>query len=195
MNENPVTLEVVDDPARIARIKARRERVQRNRDWLEAHLPELLPRAYGKLVAVAGQEACIVETEEEARAWARDAHPEDDELVIRVIPPEHVLANNPYPIAFEVETDPEVLAEVHAIDRQAKLNGDWLESHWADILPEARGKFVAVAGQEAFIADTHEEAWARARAAHPEDHGAISQYVRLGRGPRIYAHRRQVAGG
>lgn len=53
---------------------------------------------------------------------------------------------------------------------------------------------MAVAGQEAFIADTHEEAWAKARAAHPDDDGAISQYVRFARGPRIYANRRQMVG-
>ena len=161
MNENPVAVEDGKDPARIARIRARRERAQRNRDWLDAHLAELLPRAYGKLVAVAGQEALIAETEEEARAWARAAHPEDDGLVIRSIPPELVMSLNEPLATLEIETDPEVIAEVHEINRQAELNSDWLESHWADILPEVRGKFVAVAGQEAFIADTHEEAWAR----------------------------------
>ncbi len=144
-------------------------------------------------MAVAGQEAFIAETTEEAKAWARAAHPEDDGLVIRVVPEEH-LARSPYPVVFEIETDPDELAETHAVQRHAKLNSDWLESHWADILPQARGKFVAVAGQEAFIADTPEEAWARARAAHPEDIGAISQYVRASRGPRIYAHRWRVAG-
>jgi hypothetical protein len=194
MNENPVAVESGKDPARIALIRARQERAQRNRDWLDAHLPELLPQAYGKLVAVAGQEAFIAETEEEAKAWARTAHPEDDGLVIRVVPEEHVAAS-PYPVVFEIETDPDELAEIHEIDRQAKLNSDWLEAHWADILPQARGKFLAVAGQEAFIADTHEEAWTRAKAAHPEDRGAISQHVRASRGPRIYAHHWQVAGG
>jgi hypothetical protein len=194
MNENPVAIENGHDPARMARIKARRERAQRNRDWLDAHLNELLPQAYGKLVAVAGQEAFIAETTEEAKAWARAAHPEDIGLVIRVVPEEHV-ARTPYLATFEIETDPEEIAEGDAVRRQAKLNRDWLESHWADILPEARGKFVAVAGQEAFIADTDAEAWARAKAAHPEDRGAISRYVRASRGPRIYAHHWQVGGG
>jgi hypothetical protein len=54
MNENPVTVENGNDPALIARIRARRERAQRNRAWLDAHLDELLPQAYGKLVAAAG---------------------------------------------------------------------------------------------------------------------------------------------
>ena len=52
-----------------------------------------------------------------------------------------------------------------------------------------RGKFVAVAGQEAFIADTPEEAWAWAAKTHPEDDGALIRHVRVGQGPRIYANR------
>jgi hypothetical protein len=72
-------------------------------------------------------------------------------------------------------------------------NADWLAAHWPDLLPQARGRFVAVAGQQAFVADTAAEAWAQARAAHPQDDGAILQYVRCDQGPRIYAHRRQMA--
>jgi hypothetical protein len=56
------------------------------------------------------------------------------------------------------------------------------------LLPQARGKFVAVAAQEAHIAETPEEAWTWAKSAHPEDDGALVQYVRTGTGPRIYAH-------
>ena len=74
-------------------------------------------------------------------------------------------------------------------------NAEWLAAHWADLLPRARGRFVAVAGQQAFLADTAAQAWAQARAAHPEDDGAILQYVRDSQGPRIYAHRREVAQG
>jgi hypothetical protein len=72
-------------------------------------------------------------------------------------------------------------ADVNPQDRaqleRFKRNSDWLQSHWADLLPQARGKHLAVAGQEAFIADTPEEAWALALAAHPEDDGVLSQYV------------------
>ena len=82
-------------------------------------------------------------------------------------------------------------ADVNPQDRaqleRFKRNSDWLQSHWADLLPQARGKHLAVAGQEAFIADTPEEAWALARAAHPEDDGVLSQYVFPNTWPRIYA--------
>jgi hypothetical protein len=191
MNENPVTLERANDPALLARTKARRERAQRNRDWLDAHLDELLPEAYGKLVAVAGQEPFIAETEEEARAWARAAHPEDDGLVIRVVPHEDVIDPKVNPVALEIEivTDPQEIATRRAQDERFKRNSDWLQAHWADLLPQVLGKHLVVAGQEAFIADTPGEARAMAKAAHPDDDGPFCQYVLPHRGPRIYANR------
>ena len=86
--------------------------------------------------------------------------------------------------------DPAETARCRAQNERAKRNNDWLQAHWNELLPQARGKFVAVAGQEAFIADSAGKAWRVARAAHPEDDGAVSQYVFPGRGPRIYACRR-----
>jgi len=91
-------------------------------------------------------------------------------------------------MVIEEVTDPEEIERSRAQFARAKLNSDWLQANWPDLLPAALGKFVAVAGQEAFIADTAEEAWALATAAHPEDNGAIDQYVRPERGPWIYAH-------
>jgi len=93
-------------------------------------------------------------------------------------------------ITIEAVTDPAELVRHQAHRERADRNCAWLETHWAELLPRALGKHIAVAGQEVFVADTHEQAWALARAAHPEDTGAISQYVRPERGPRIYAHPR-----
>jgi len=76
-------------------------------------------------------------------------------------------------LIIEEVHDPAEAARFRAQHEQAKRNDDWLQAHWADVLPQARGKFLAVAGQEAHIAETPEEAWAWAEAAHPEDHGAI----------------------
>jgi hypothetical protein len=90
---------------------------------------------------------------------------------------------------LEEVTDPTEIARSRAQDERARQNAAWLQAHWADVLPRARGRFLAVAGQEAFLGDTPEEAWALARAAHPEDDGAISQYVPSQGGPRIYGHR------
>ena len=70
---------------------------------------------------------------------------------------------------FQIEevNDPVEIARCEAQDERARRNSDWLRSQWADLLPQARGKFVAVPGQQAFIADTPEGAWAMARAAYP----------------------------
>ena len=88
---------------------------------------------------------------------------------------------------IEEVTDPNEIARARRQRDHARRNSDWLQKHWPELLPAARGKFIAVAGQEAFIADSAEEAWAVANAAHPDDDGIVDQYVRPERGPRIYA--------
>ena len=91
---------------------------------------------------------------------------------------------------IEEVSDPDEIRRSQAQDARHRRNSVWLQAHWEDILPQARGKFIAVAGQEAFIAETPAEAWAWAEATHPEDNGAIVRYVRTQRGPRLYADRR-----
>lgn len=91
-------------------------------------------------------------------------------------------------LVVEEVTDPDEIARTRAQLERTRLNSRWLSGHWPELLPAAHGRFIAVAGQEAFIADTAEEAWSQAMAAHPEDDGAIDQYVRPERGPRIYAY-------
>ena len=86
--------------------------------------------------------------------------------------------------------DPNEVARAQAQDARHRRNSEWLQTHWADVLPQARGKFLAVAGQEPFIADTPAAAWAWIDAMHPEDDGAIVQYIRPETGPRIYVDRR-----
>jgi hypothetical protein len=92
-------------------------------------------------------------------------------------------------LTIEEVTDPVQTARAREQHERARRNSYWLQAHWPDLLPRARGRHVAVAGQEAFIADTPEEAWAMAMAAHPDDTGALLQYVRPEQGPRIYAYR------
>jgi len=96
-------------------------------------------------------------------------------------------------LTLEEVNDPVVIARARAQHDRAKRNSKWLQAHWPDLLPQARGKYLAVAGQEAFIADTPEEAWAMARAAHPDDDGTLSRYVFPNTWPRIYAYRGRVA--
>lgn len=88
---------------------------------------------------------------------------------------------------IEEVSDPDEIRRSRAQDKRHRRNSTWLQAHWGDVLPQARGRFVAVAGQEAFIAETPVEAWAWVEATHPEDNGAIVRYVRTQRGPRLYA--------
>ncbi len=78
---------------------------------------------------------------------------------------------------------------IRARQERSRRNSEWLQTHWDQLLPEAFGKFVAVAGEEAFIADTPQQAWAWAGEKHPEDDSATVQYVNPHRGPKIYANR------
>ena len=93
---------------------------------------------------------------------------------------------------FELQevTDPAVIAEFREVDEQAKRNGDWLQAHWPDLLPEALGKCLVVAGQEAFVSDSPDDALSKARAAHPDDKGMLVQYVLPHKGLRVYGIRR-----
>jgi hypothetical protein len=92
-------------------------------------------------------------------------------------------------LIVEDVTDPSEIARVHAQHDQARKNSAWLQAHWADVLPRAFGKFIAVAGQEVHVAETPEEARSWARTAHPEDRGALVEYVLPPGGPRFYANR------
>ena len=89
-------------------------------------------------------------------------------------------------LTMEVVEPADVNPQHRAQLERFKRNSDWLQSHWDDLLPRARGKHLVVAGQEALIADTPEEAWALARAAHPEADGVLSQYVFPNKWPRIF---------
>ncbi|HEV3003394.1 MAG TPA: hypothetical protein VGX78_02990 [Pirellulales bacterium] len=91
-------------------------------------------------------------------------------------------------LEIEEIREPDLFSQRVRQGARAKLNRDWLSAHWTDVLPAARGRFLAVAGQEAFIADTARQAWDLAGAAHPEDDGAICQYIYREVGPRIYGN-------
>ena len=80
-------------------------------------------------------------------------------------------------ITMEIVDPSGVNAQVRAQNERARLSSEWLESHWPDLLPLARGKLIAIAGQQAFIADTPGSARESARAAHPDDDGLLSRHV------------------
>jgi hypothetical protein len=98
------------------------------------------------------------------------------------------------PFMLEEITDPALLAECDAVDRAYDLNEQWLKAHWNEVFPMARGKVLAVAEQELFIADTTEEVLTQAWAAHPKAKGIICQYVSPHTGPKVYACRPRLRG-
>lgn len=93
---------------------------------------------------------------------------------------------------IEEVTDPRELDQAHRQRERHRRNDEWLQSHWDDLLPQARGKFLAVAGQQAFLAETPADAWSWAETTHPEDDGAFVQFVPKTPGPRIYDCRRNL---
>lgn len=94
---------------------------------------------------------------------------------------------------IEVIDDPVLNARFNAQQAQFRKNSDWLSSHWSDVLPQANGKFVAVAGQEAFISEDPIEAERLATAAHPDDKGVFVKYVNPQKGIRLYGNRLRMA--
>lgn len=99
------------------------------------------------------------------------------------------------PTTFVIEEiqDPSASEHNRRQHERAERNREWLQTHGEELLPRARGKFLAIAGQEAYVADTPEETWAWIRSAHSDDNGAFVQWVRSEQEPRIYANRRVLA--
>jgi hypothetical protein len=95
-------------------------------------------------------------------------------------------------LTIEVVDDPEVNARNRAIRDQFRANADWLSAHWSDVLPQAYGKYIAVAGQQAFISEDPLEAERLASSAHPEDRGILVKYVSSFKGPRLYGSLRKM---
>jgi hypothetical protein len=92
-------------------------------------------------------------------------------------------------ITIEEVTDPAEIERHRARMEQFERNCRWLANNWPRLLPQAWGKFIAVAAEEAFLADTAEEARALAKAKHPEEKGVLVEYVLPSRGPRSYGGR------
>lgn len=96
------------------------------------------------------------------------------------------------PVVMEEVTDPVQIAEAKAQGERFDRNLAWLQAH-ADEAYAHLGKYICIAGEELFVADTAEAVLALAKAAHPEDDGRFTLYVPRERMARIYAHPRPVA--
>jgi hypothetical protein len=78
---------------------------------------------------------------------------------------------------MEEVTDPKELAQGRSRRERFDRNFAWLQAHGADIYPHHRGKYICIAGEELFVADTPKEVIALAEAAHPEDDGRFLHYI------------------
>jgi hypothetical protein len=92
----------------------------------------------------------------------------------------------------EVTLDPAELAKVRDRWQRYDRNAAWLQAHAHDVYSQNRGKFICIAGQDLFVADSAQEAVALAKEAHPEDDGRYLRYIPRENIPRIYANQRQV---
>jgi hypothetical protein len=101
-----------------------------------------------------------------------------------------------YPIEMEeVTLTPAELAADRERWERYERNRAWLKAHADEIYPRNRGKFICIAAQEPFVADSGHEAIALAEAAHPEDDGRYLHYIPRHdiRAPRIYANQWRLA--
>ena len=96
------------------------------------------------------------------------------------------------PIVMSEVTDPVELARSRALFARAERNSAWLQAHVPEIYSKHRGRFICVAGGELFVADRVADVMALAKAAHPEDDGAILRYILKEKREMIYAASRAV---
>jgi len=99
-----------------------------------------------------------------------------------------VQTNDRSQVTIEDVTSPQEIARHRAQDQRHARNLKWLESHWSD-LPNAPGRYVAVAEEQPFVADTAAAAWDWVWSEHPHDDGAVVMRVPAEKGWRIYANR------
>jgi hypothetical protein len=76
--ETPVVMELVTDPAELARARAQDQRFERNLAWFRAHAAELYASHRGQCLCIAGGEAFAADSAAAALALAGTAHPDDD---------------------------------------------------------------------------------------------------------------------
>jgi hypothetical protein len=99
-----------------------------------------------------------------------------------------MIAMTSSPLAMVEVTDPQEIAKIKAQRERFRKNSDWLQAHVPQVYAQHRGKFICVAPQQLFVADTAPEVVATARKAHPEDDGLLLRYIPRERTERVYAH-------
>jgi hypothetical protein len=90
-------------------------------------------------------------------------------------------------IEMDEVTDARELAQAQRQREQFDRNSAWLQRHITEIYANHRGRFICVAGEQLFVADTASDAIAQATAAHPHDEGWFTRYIPRDKFARIYA--------
>jgi hypothetical protein len=94
------------------------------------------------------------------------------------------------PVVVEVVTDPIELARSRAQWARFDRNAAWLQARASEVYSKNRGKYICIAGEELFAADSAKDVLSLARAAHPDDDGLFVRFIPAEKLDRIYAHRR-----
>jgi len=79
-------------------------------------------------------------------------------------------------VVLEEKLDSSERARIQTRRQRFERNWAWLEAHASEVYSH-RGKFVCIAGEELFVADTLRDVVERARAAHPQDDGHFTRFV------------------
>jgi hypothetical protein len=80
-------------------------------------------------------------------------------------------------IEFIQVTDPGELAKIRTRQERARRNDAYWNAHAFELFAHEKGKYVCVAGEQFFVADTATNAEALAIAAHPDDDGRIVMHI------------------
>ena len=81
------------------------------------------------------------------------------------------------PLVMVEVVEPGENAKAAAQRERFRKNSDWLQARVPQVYARHLGKFICVAGQELFVADTASEVVPMARKAHPEDDGLLFRYI------------------
>ena len=91
-------------------------------------------------------------------------------------------------IVMEEVTDPGELNKARVQDEGFERNFAWFRAHANETFAQNRGKYIGIAGQRLFIADTPDEVFAETKRAYPEDDGRFIHYIPKEKLARIYAN-------
>jgi len=94
----------------------------------------------------------------------------------------------PNKVVMQEVTDPVEITRAQLRHARYERNVSWLEAHIKEVYTTHRGKFICVAGEELFVADSPEKVIALADTSHPEDDGKFCRYIYPEKVARVYAN-------